>query len=177
MIGSRARSTLLASVVTGLVLTPPPVGAQEPGSRETRDFVQAAAQSDEFETLEAESVLAGSNDPSVEAFAREMIADHQRTNAALKAAVVRAGLKAPLPGIGGDQSMSLAALQSARGAQLDKTYAKQQILAHSAALAVLQVYASSGDDPSIRKFAASTVAIVRSHERMAEKLAGRLPNF
>jgi putative membrane protein len=35
-----------------------PAFAQQPGSRETRDFVQAAAQSDQFEIMAAYTALA-----------------------------------------------------------------------------------------------------------------------
>ena len=147
-----------------------PAAAQDPGSRQTREFVQAAAQSDQFEIMEAHTALAQTTDPQVRAFAKQMIAVHQQTSASLMQAATSAGLKPPKPGLGGDQSAFLAALQSQRGADFDKTYVRQQMLAHHAALAVEQVYAASGDDPAIKQAAAATVPIITAHLQMAEQM-------
>lgn len=158
----------LAALSAAILATP--AVAQEPGSRETRDFVQAAAQSDQFEIMEAQTALAQSADPQVRAFAQQMIQAHQQTSASLVQAATGAGLKPPKPGLAGDQSMFLAALQSQRGPDFDKTYVRQQVLAHSAALAVEQAYAASGDNAAIKQVAASTVPIISSHLQMAETM-------
>jgi putative membrane protein len=147
-----------------------PAAAQESGSRQTREFVQAAAQSDQFEIMEAHTALAQATDPQVRAFAQQMIPAHQQTSASLTQAVTSAGLQLPKPGLGGDQSAFLAALQSQRGADFDKTYVRQQILAHRAALVVEQGYAASGDDPAIKQAAAATVPIITAHLQMAEQM-------
>ncbi|NIJ09480.1 putative membrane protein [Sphingomonas vulcanisoli] len=144
--------------------------AEEPGSRQTREFVQAAAQSDEFEILAATTVLAQSEDPKVRAFAQQMIDAHRKTSADLRAAVSAAGLNPPKPGMSGEQSMFLAALQSQRGTEFDKVYIKQQALAHRAALAVEQAYAASGDNAAIRKVAAAAVPVITSHLQMADQM-------
>lgn len=144
--------------------------AQVPGPRQTREFVQAAAQSDEFERMEATTALAQSKNPHIRAFAQQMLDAHRATTDRLLGAVAQSNLKPPAPGIGGDQSMFLAALQSARGADFDKLYVRQQVLAHRAALATQQGYAASGDDAAIRSVAAATVPIVAAHLQMAERM-------
>jgi putative membrane protein len=156
-----------AALAVSLVL---PAAAQQVGSRQTREFVQAAAQSDEFEIMEAHTVLVQSTDPQVRAFAQQMLQAHQQTSASLIQAATRAGLEPPTPGLGGDQSAFLAALQSQRGADFDMTYVRQQVLAHDAALAVEQGYASSGDNPAIQQAAAATLPIIASHLQMAERM-------
>jgi putative membrane protein len=150
--------------------------AQPPGSRSTRDFVQAAAQTDEFEILEAKTALAESQNAQVREFAQQMITAHMQTSRELRALAMKAGLEPPNPGVNGDQSMFLAALQSQRGTDFDKTYAHQQALVHRAALAVQQAYARSGDDGTIRQTAAATIPIISSHLRMAEEMEARLGN-
>ena len=147
-----------------------PAVAQEPGSRQTREFLQATAQSDQFEIMEAHTALAQATDPQVRAFAQQMIPAHQQTSASLIQAVTSAGLQPPKPGLGGDQSAFLAALQSQRGADFDKTYVRQQVLAHRAALAVEQGYAASGDDPTMKQAAAAMVPIITAHLQMAEQM-------
>jgi putative membrane protein len=162
-----------AATLAAAFLLTTPLAAQQPGSRQTRDFIQAAAQSDEFEIMEATTALAESQDFQVRAYAQAMIQAHQQTTTSLRQAVAKAGLEQPKPGLSGDQSMFLAALQSTRGADFDKTYVKQQVLAHNAALATEQGYATAGDVSIIRDTAASTVPIISSHLRMAEQMTDK----
>ncbi|MBA2934353.1 DUF4142 domain-containing protein [Sphingomonas sp. CGMCC 1.13654] len=157
-----------ATIVAAAILSTAGI-AQQQGSRQTRDFVQAAAQTDTFEIMEATTALAQSQDQETRSFAQAMIQAHQQTSAALRQAVAKAGLDQPKPGLSGDQSMFLAALQSQRGPDFDRTYRKQQMLAHHAALAVMQGYARSGNDPIIRQVAAAMVPIVSSHLVMLEQ--------
>jgi putative membrane protein len=140
----------------------------------TREFVTAAAQSDEFERMEATTALAQSQDPDVRAFATKMLAAHAETSRTLMDATSSAGLMPPQPGLSGDQSAFLAALQSARGHDFDQLYARQQALAHRAALATEQGYAARGDMPTIKKIAASTAGIIVEHLAMADRLAARM---
>jgi putative membrane protein len=167
---NRAKQVALAAL---LPLMAAPLFAQEPGSRQTREFVQAAAQSDQFEIMEATTALAQSQDSKVRGFAQAMIDAHRQTTASLMQAVAKAGLKPPLPGLGNDQSQFLAALQSKRGPDFDEAYLKQQLLAHRAALAVEQAYADSGDEPNIRATATATVPIVAAHLQMVEQMQKR----
>ena len=85
-------------------------------------------------------------------------------------------MKPPSPGISNDQSQFLGALQSQRGADFDRTYIRQQVLAHRAALVVEQGYASFGDDAAIRQAATSTVPIIASHLAMAEQMQAKSAN-
>lgn len=167
IVGARSLRAALC-LAAGIALTP--AFAQEPGSRQTREFVQAAAQSDQFEILEAQTVLAQSQNAQVRAFAETMIQAHQQTSASLLQAVQKDGLAPPKPGLGGDQSMFLSALQSQRGVDFDRTYLGQQALAHRSALAVEEAYATSGGDATIRAVATATVPIITEHLRMAEQM-------
>lgn len=151
-----------------------PASAEPAGSRPTREFVQAAAQSHLFETLEAVTALAESQNPKVRAFAQQMIDTHQRMRGELVQVVDRAALERPSPGIGGDQSAFLASLQSQRGNAFDRTYMRQQVLAHRAALATAQTYATSGDAPDLRSLAAAEVDVIKDHLKMAEQLQASL---
>jgi len=145
-----------------------------PGSRQTRDFVAAAAQSDAFEVLEAQTVLATTRDPAIRAFAQRMIHDHGETTRALEQAVAQSGLQPPAPGISSDQAALLGALQSLRGRNFDVAYVRQQVIAHSGALAVEQLYAGSGDDPAVRQAAAAATQIIAAHLAIVDALRAKL---
>ena len=150
--------------------------AKEAGSQQTRDYIQAAGQSDTFEIMEATTALAQSTDPKVRAFAEMMIREHGQTSQALKQAAERSGLASPMMDVGAGLSPFLAALQSARGQEFDRTYWRQQALAHRSALTTAQAYAASGDDPDVRQAAVSAVPIISAHLAMAEQMAAQAGN-
>jgi putative membrane protein len=103
-----------------------------------------------------------------------MIAAHLDSSRELADAAMRAGMKVPAGGLSGDQAQFLNALQSQKGREFDKTYAKQQVLAHRSALAVQQQFASVGDQGDLKKAAAAAVPIITAHLAMAEQLQARL---
>jgi len=164
---------LLAVAMLVTCLASASSSAQEPGSRQTREFVQAAGESDAFEMAEAYSALAESKNPQLLAFARQMIRDHAATSRALKDATMRAGLKPPPMGVGAGQAPFLAALQSQHGIDFDRTYWRQQVLAHISALVVERVYAANGDTPSVRAAAVAAVPLVQSHLAMVEAISAK----
>ena len=168
------RSAAGALLTASFALAAAPAGAQETGSRQTREFVQAAASADQFEILAAETALTQSSNPDVRAFAARMIQDHQQTGRALRDAAARSGLNPPETAMSGDQAQWLGALQSVNGNAFDALYLKQQLLAHRSALVVEQMYAKSGDDPDVRQSATSAVPLVSSHVEMATQAAAKL---
>lgn len=164
----------LAAALLAGALSLPAFAAADPGSPQTREFVKAAGNSDSFEILEAQTVLAQSTNPDVRSFAQHMLDDHSRTKAALADAAARAGLKPPPEGPSADQAQMLSALQSQRGHDFDKTYLKHQELAHHSALAVEQKYAAEGDQPAVRQVAAGAVPTISAHLQMAEQMKSRI---
>ena len=163
--GFIAASLGLASVLAG---------AQEAGSRQTREFAQAAASSDQFEILAAETALTQSTDPEVRSFATRMRDDHQQLGKAVRDAATRSGLKPPEMAMSADQAQWLGALQSVSGHAFDILYLKQQVLAHRSALEVETTYAKSGDDLNLRQVATSAVPVISAHGDMANQAAMKL---
>ena len=141
--------------------------AQTPPSTRTRDFAQAAASSDLFEIREGQVATAQSQDPQVRAFAQEMIEAHTHTSQALMAAVAASGLTPPSMALSADQAAMLGALQSQKGPDFDRTYIRQQALAHQQALVVTQAYANGGPDANVRQVAQSKVPVIQRHLQMA----------
>ena len=170
------RKMIFAGVGAIAMTASAPVLAQETGSRETRNYVEAAGQSDAFEKLEADTALAQSSDPRVRAFAKQMLQDHQRLSDALRQATTQAGVKPPPMGVGADQAPLLGALQSLRGPEFDRLYWRQQALAHHSALTTTRIYASNGDDPVIRNAAAEALPIISAHLAMAEQMSAGFAN-
>ena len=160
-----------ATLVTAATLFASPASAQAQGSKATRDYVQAAGQSDAFEMLEAQTALTQSADPQVRAFAQMMLADHGRTSQALQQATATSGLTPPPMGVGADQAPLLGALQGLRGREFDQAYWRHQVLGHRSALTATQIYAASGDDAAVRQAAQAAVPIIQAHLQKAEQMA------
>jgi putative membrane protein len=167
------RTTLFSAVTTIAVFAAYPATAQEAGSKQTRDYVQAAGQSDAFEMLEADTVLAQSRDPQVRAFAQQMLRDHAQLSQTLAKATAQSGLKPPPMSVGADQAPLLGALQNMRGLDFDRAYWRHQALAHRSALTTTQLYATNGDDPIVKQAAAAASPIIAGHLAMAEEMQAK----
>ena len=163
-------SLWLTMALSVAVLAVPAARAHTPLVPPSKDFVAAAAQSDHFEILEGRTVLAQSHDARVRAFAQEMVKAHNRTSDALQSAAKKAGMGGLPSGINGDQAKMLTALQSQKGPEFDRTYLKQQSIAHDEALVLQRAYAAQGDNADLRQAAASAVPIIQRHLEMARRL-------
>ena len=148
--------------------------ADPPRPMSTKDFVAAAAQSDQFEIMEARLAIVEGRDARVHDFAQQMIEAHTGTAEAMREANTAAGLPPPPEGMSGDQSMLLSALQAQRGLDFDKAYVRHQVLGHTQALAVEQDYASMGSDPTVRRAASAAVPIIQRHLEKARQLCSSL---
>jgi putative membrane protein len=144
--------------------------AQTPIPPSPNDFVMAASQSNQYEILAARVASVQSQDPRVRTFAQKMIQEHTRLSQDLRNAAVASGLRAPDSGMSSDQAMLLSGLQGLRGRDFDKTYARQQELAH--AVAVAESFATAGSDPDLRKAAQSALPSIREHLKMAQDVGG-----
>ncbi len=148
--------------------------AQTPIPPSPRDFVQAAAQSDQYEILAAQLAEVQGQDPRVHDFAGAMIRDHTRLTADLRQAASSAGLEPPGSGMSSDEAALLAGLQGLRGADFDKAYARQQVLAHTQAAAVGESFGDAGADPTLRKAAQAALPTIRAHLKDAQQLRAAL---
>ena len=146
------------------------VQAQTPIPPAPKDFVMAAAQSDHYEILAAHIAVAQSRDERVRTFAQEMIRDHTRLSDELSKAAMASGLPSPDAGVSSDQAALLSGLQSLHGPEFDKTYARQQELAHTQAVAVQDSFATDGADANLKKAAQSALPAIQGHLKMAQQL-------
>lgn len=164
----------LAALALAMVLGGHGARAQTPIPPSPKDYAMAAAQGDQYQVLAARVALVEAKDPRVRAFAETMLRDHTRAADALRQAVMAAGLPPPEPGLSSDQAALLAGLQGLRGADFDKAYARQQVVAHAQAVAVEESFAEAGADPSLRKAAQADLPAVRDHLAAARQLRGEV---
>ena len=144
--------------------------AQTPIPPSPKDFVMAASQSDQYEILAAHLALVQAQDPHVRAFAEGMIQDHTRLTADLRQAAKAAGLPPVGLGMSSDQAAFLSGLQSLRGAEFDKAYARQQELMHAQAVAVEGSFAEMGTEANLKRAAQAALPLIQDHLTMARQL-------
>ena len=159
----------VSAAVTSLVVAAP-AKAEASHDMTTKSFLTAASQSDEFEISEGK-LAAKKGSPDVRAFGEKMIDDHTKTTESLHAAIKQAGMAVPPPPpMTADQKDMAEKIDALSGKEFDRTYLKQQLVAHRKTLAFEEEYAKSGETPAIKMAAEKTVPIIKEHIRLAEKL-------
>lgn len=123
-------------------------------------FVAKAASSNAFEIRSSELAGQKATQPSLKAFAAEMIADHTAAAEKLKAA---AGSH-PIPeAMAPRHAAMIALLEGAEGADFDMIYADMQAGAHREAVTLFAAFAGHGSDAGLKAFAAETLPTLESH--------------
>lgn len=171
------RFLLLAAVP--LALLAPHARAQSSGggpSARTTQFIAKASATDAFERDAGNLAQKRSANAEVKAFAGMMVKDHTETTAKLQQVLEKDRLPKPAkePNPDPNQAKQLTDLVHAPKGSFDRAYAHSQVVAHQMALALMQEYAASGDNPDLKKLAADTEPVVQHHLDMAQKLESQL---
>ena len=109
-------------------------------------------------------------DSNVKAFAQEMIRDHAKSTAEVKAAAEKAKVTVVPPALMPPQAELIAQLRAENGPARDATYIAQQKASHNQALAVQEAYAQGGTAPALKAVAAKIVPVVEHHISMLKKM-------
>jgi putative membrane protein len=179
VIRSLALSGVMAlSLMTGSLMAGAPALAQPAAPvPSTNAFITAAAQSDEYERQAGRMAQMSALDANVRAFGAMMVTDHTKSTQELKAAIQKAGLTAPsAKPLSTHQQQWIDSLRLSVGMPtFDATYIDQQVTAHKQALALMQSYAKSGENATLRATAASIAPVVQQHLTKAQQIKKNLP--
>jgi len=129
------------------------------------DFVKKAGASDLYEITSSKLVMTSAN-PKVHAFAAEMVKDHTKSTADVKAAAMKSGLHPKPPVLEPKQAADITALKQVKGAARDTLYVSQQKAAHADALALHQDNAQNGGAAALKAASAKIVPVVQHHISM-----------
>jgi putative membrane protein len=144
-------------------------GAASAQSVSPAQFVAKAGASDKFEIESAKLETASSN-PDVAKFANQMITDHTQSTQMVKQAAMADKLTPKPPMLDAKQKSDLAALGAANGTARDTLYVAQQKMSHTAALNLMQGYASNGTATNLKTAAGQIVPVVQMHKDMIDKM-------
>jgi putative membrane protein len=139
------------------------------GAPSTPDFVRQAAVGDMYE-VEAGKIAGdkGMSD-AVKQFGQHMVEAHSHSTAELKGVIQAENIKVDLPGTL-DQKHQLMIDDLMAAHDFDRTFARQQIKAHEAAVELFSDYAEKGDDAVVKAFAAKMLPEIKQHLEAAKAL-------
>jgi putative membrane protein len=142
---------------------------------DTQTFVTSAMSGDQFELRSSEIALQGEVSGDVQAFARMMIEDHTLASQTFMQALqeaegVETSSTAPMLD---RHQQTLARLEPLSGRDLEAAYLEAQLIAHQEAVALYRAYATSGQDPALRRFAETTLPTLEAHFEAVEGLIQR----
>lgn len=136
----------------------------------TEDFVMQASASDMFE-IESSKLAVQKGDEPTKAFAQQMIADHEKTAAEIKALLSGGKVKAsPVTALTKDHKEEVDGLAKLSGAEFKEEYFDDQVDAHEDAVDLFKRYAEGGENPELKAWAAKTLPALEHHYKMAQDL-------
>lgn len=153
---------------------PKPEGVSNPNDAVTTTFyVPQAAISDMYEIEAGKIAQVRARAPEVKAFARMMVADHQKSSDRLKRFVADNPINVAIPqNIDPRHRAMLGQLNAAGDQEFDSVYVGQQAAAHQEAFNLQSSYAKRGDHTALKALAAETVPVIAAHRKQVEVLDG-----
>lgn len=130
---------------------------------DTQVYLNQATAADMFEIESSKLALERSNDPAVQALARQMIQDHTNASVKMKAASNALGLRSQVNSVGGQAAQQMLQLRNLSGKEFDRMYLQMQAQAHEQAYNIHSGYAAHGETPQLRTLASEMATLIQQH--------------
>jgi putative membrane protein len=141
------------------------------GAPSTPDFAKTAATSDMYEVEAGKIASEKGQSAAVKQFGQMMVEAHSTTSEELKAIVAAEKINVQLPtALDAKHQKLIDALNNAKPADFDKTYAEQQEAAHEDAEDLFENYADDGDNAALKRFAAKVLPVIKQHKQEADRI-------
>lgn len=136
----------------------------------TEDFIMEASASDVFEIESSKLALQKGND-ATKAFAQQMVTDHEKTTAELKALVASGKVQGnPVATLTEDFKEEIDELAKLDGDEFNEEYIDDQVEAHEDAVDLFKRYAEEGENADLKAWAGKTLPALEHHYQMAQDL-------
>ena len=165
---NRRRLVACAAVLGAFPL---PSGSAE-AAASTADFVKTAGIAGMFEIESSKLALTKSEAADIKAFADKMIHDH--TLAAAELSDLAKGKYSVPDALDATHKDLMDQLDKLIGPDFDKLYAKVQTQAHQEAVGLFGDYSSTGEDTSLKQFAAKTLPTLQEHLDMIKAIDAKM---
>jgi len=140
-----------------------------------REFVTRASAANEAEVAMARAAATRTNNAGVRVFAKKMIEDHSKANAALGKLASAQGLK--LSPLTPEQRSALKKLEGLKGEKFDQEYARIQQRSHAEAMLLFKRQAGGPGAPALKQYAAAALPTLEAHYHWADALPGGIPSI
>lgn len=138
-------------------------------------YVRRAAANDLYQRQAAQLILRSSRNPAIRKLAQDLIVDHNRAAADLRAAAAKAGIKIDAALSTTEFKQLVGRLTLATADARDMLFLTQERAVHQRALAMHQDYASGGEDPGLKEAAGRIAMIEQTHLDMIDTAAMQSP--
>jgi putative membrane protein len=129
-----------------------------------------ASASDVFEIESSKLALQKGND-ATKAFAQQMVTDHEKTTAELKALLASGKVQGnPVATLTEDFKEEVDELAKLDGDEFSEEYIDDQVEAHEDAVDLFKRYAEEGENAELKSWAAKTLPALQHHYQMAQDL-------
>ncbi|HVZ29717.1 MAG TPA: DUF4142 domain-containing protein [Asticcacaulis sp.] len=136
------------------------------------DFVTKASNAGMFEIKSSELALKKSKNPTIIAFAKQMIADHKAADIKLNAAAKAANIVPPKV-ISSDEQAKVDDLAK-KGDDFDKAYVDAQASAHNDAVNLFSDFSKNGQSLQLQNFATATLPTLAAHKAKIDDIKAKL---
>lgn len=167
------RTLVLSAALALAGLGPAPAQEVTAGGAQgiiAQDFVNQAASGGLFEIRSSELALQRAQGAGVRSFAETMIRDHTATSGDLVAMATNQGLLVP-DELAPPHAGMMQEVEAAQGPDFDAAYARAQVAAHEAAVALYGAYAEGGDNDLLIGYARDSLPVLQQHLEQARGLA------
>jgi putative membrane protein len=118
--------------------------------------------------VEAGRIALKSTNPKVKAFAAQMVADHSKANAELKALALKKEILLPAEFPAEDKA-HMDAMKKMTGADFDKHYIDMMVTDHDKTIALFKT-GSNAQDKEVKDFANKTIPVITGHFEKAKAI-------
>ena len=140
--------------------------------RADRRHFRDIAQANMAEVQAGKVAQAKASSDEVKKFAQHMVDDHSKMLKEQETMAQSKGVALPKEASKAEKS-ALKKLQSASGAQFDKSYMQQMVKDHEKALKLVQDTAKSAKDPELKQAAEQAAPEIQKHLDEAKEIAGK----
>lgn len=131
-------------------------------------FVRGASTSGQNEIQAGRAAQEKATDPTVRAYAMQMIQDHTTANAQLATILQPKGVSVS-DGPDAEHLALIAKMSQLSGPAFDRAYMQQQVVDHQKTIALFETESRTGSDVDVKSFANMTMPILQHHLQMAQQ--------
>jgi putative membrane protein len=133
------------------------------------EFMTRAASGGMLEVQLGQQVAQKATTPEVKQFAQQMVTDHTKANAELKALAAQKNITLPTT-LGEDQQKVYDEVLAEKGAELDKKYVSAMLTDHQEDIKEYQGAVTQSSDADIKTFAQKNLPVLQMHLGMLQKM-------